>query len=339
MNVLFTCAGRRNYLLQYFRDALAGRGKVCAADANPDASALQEADEAFVVPPVVEPDYLDRLLALCRKHSIRLLFSLSDLELPLLSRQRSRFLAAGTRPVVSSPEVVDTCWDKQACVSFLQQSGIRAPKTFLSLAEARSALSRGDVAFPLAVKPRWGTASVGVFFAEDDAELEHAHALLRRMLPRTTLAGASAADADHSVLIQERLRGQEYGLDVINDLEGRYVCSFVKRKLGMRNGETDRAVTVASAPLDDLGRRIGESLGHVAILDADVFYSDDIPCVLELNPRFGGGYPFSHAAGANLPAALIAWDRGEEPDPAWLRVNLGLVSGKCDRLVVKRTRP
>ena len=56
--------------------------------------------------------------------------------------------------------------------------------------------------------------------------------------------------------------------------------------------------------------------------------------VLDLNPRFGGGYPFSHAAGANLPAALLAWASNAAPDPTWLEARPDVRVGKCDRLVV-----
>ena len=135
-------------------------------------------------------------------------------------------------------------------------------------------------------------------------------------------------------MIQERLHGQEYGLDVVNDLDGHYVTTFAKRKLAMRDGETDRACTEAHEGLLRLGEALGRTLKHRGNLDCDVFVSGNDCYVLEMNPRFGGGYPFSHVAGANLPAALIAWAQGQQPDPAWLTVEPGVRAAKCDRLVV-----
>jgi carbamoyl-phosphate synthase large subunit len=164
-------------------------------------------------------------------------------------------------------------------------------------------------------------------------DLAPAHQLIRQQLAGTILAAASASDLERAVLIQERLLGQEYGLDVVNDLHGRYVTTFARCKLAMRAGETDRAVTVESHEFDRLGATIGQQLGHVGNLDCDVFLAEDRLYALELNPRFGGGYPFSHVAGADLPAALIAWASGEVPDPRWLRVRFGVTSAKCDRLV------
>ncbi len=333
LNVLLTCAGRRNYLVEHFRKALSGRGSVMVADASPDASALQEADRGFLVPPVAAPGYVDVLLEICRRHAVGLLCPLNDLELPALARSRERFLAAGVVPVVASPEVVDLCFDKLATFELLTRLGLPAPRTFATLGEARAAIERGELSFPVVVKPRWGTASIGIDRAESLEELELAWRLGNVRLLRTFLAAASAADPERALLVQEHLRGQEHGLDVVNDLAGNHVATFVKRKLAMRAGETDRAATVEHAPLAALGRRIGEALRHVGNLDCDVFVDGERLSVLELNPRFGGGYPFSHAAGADLPAALVAWALGETPARRWLEVRPGVASAKCDRLV------
>lgn len=333
MNVMLTCAGRRNYLVKFFQDALERRGLVFAGDANTDAPALQEADKGFLLPPVNQIDYFDILLDLCQQHQVRLLLPLNDLELPLLARQRDRFLKVGTLAVVSSPEIIDTCYDKWATFKFLESYGIPAAKTYLSLVEARQALEQGEISFPLVVKPRWGSASIGITYPKDDEELELTYRFVKKLLAKTFLAEISASDPERCVLIQERLSGQEYGFDVINNLEGSYTTTFVKRKLAMRAGETDRAVTVENNELKKLGEKIGQTLGHVGNLDCDVIVGQKGHCVIEMNPRFGGGYPFSHLAGANLPAALIAWANGEKPDLRWLKIEGNQTISKCERLV------
>jgi carbamoyl-phosphate synthase large subunit len=332
INILLTCAGRRNYLVDYFRQALAGRGQVFASDASLSAPALQEADRAFLVPAVTAPDYFDILLEICREHQVRLLFSLNDLELPLLARQRDQFLAIGTIPVVSSPTVVDLCFDKWATWNFLREIGVPTPLTFISLAEAQAALSRSEMAFPLVVKPRWGTASFGIDYPESTEEMALSWELGRMRLHRSYLLAASA-DKECCLIAQEKVTGTEYGLDIVNDLAGRHVTTFVKRKLSMRAGETDKAVTVSHPALEAVGRRIGEALKHIGNLDCDVFVDGERFWVLELNPRFGGGYPFTHHAGANLPAALIAWAEGGTVDPRWLVMQPDVATAKCDRLV------
>ncbi|MTJ55118.1 ATP-grasp domain-containing protein [Anabaena sp. UHCC 0253] len=333
MNIMLTCAGRRNYLVKFFQAALEGRGLVFAGDASLEAPALQEADESFLLPFVNDGDYFDKLLHICQQKSVKLLIPLNDLELPFLAKQRHKFLKIGTIPVVSSPEIINICFDKWATFQFLESLGISTPKTYLSIREAQAAIQRGEIGFPLVVKPRWGSASIGIEYPEDDEELVLAYQFVKKSLMKSFLSQVSASDIDRCILIQERLIGQEYGLDIINNLESSYITTFVKRKLTMRAGETDRAVTVENPELQKLGETIGQKLGHIGNLDCDVIVGKKGSFVLEMNPRFGGGYPFSHLAGANIPAALIAWVNGETPHDEWLKVQINTMSAKCDRLV------
>ena len=322
-------------MIEYFRRALKDRGSVLAGDASSDAPALQEADGAFVLPRVDADDYIETLIELCRKEKIDLLFSLNDLELPYLADNFERFIAVGTTPVVSCPRVINVCFDKWITYEALQSWGLKGPRTYLTLNDALEAIRIGSLNFPLVVKPRWGSASIGILYPEDIEELQWAYGLSRRQVERSILSKASTNDSERSVMIQEKVVGPEYGLDVINDLEGRYITTFVKRKLNMRAGETDRAVTERNPELNVIGETLGRSLKHVGNMDCDVVIGDKGPIVLELNPRFGGGYPFSHIAGANLPAALIAWAEGAPLNPDWLTITYDVTAAKCDRLVLK----
>jgi len=336
MNVLLTCAGRRNYLVEYFKVTLKTGSQIFAADCSSSAPALQEADKAFLVPRIDDPAYFDVILELCRKHEVGLLISLNDLELPSLARIKGDFSKAGIEVVISSPEVVDICFDKWRTFRFASGIGVAAAKTHTNLKSACEAIDSGELAFPLVVKPRWGSASIGIDIVSDLSELELAHKLSLLRLKRTILANVSSADHENSVLIQECLTGQEYGLDVVNDLSGNYVCTFVKKKLAMRAGETDRAEVVRDSAIERFGQLLGKSLSHVGNLDCDVFVNEKGIFLLEMNPRFGGGYPFSHVAGANVPAAIVSWAERKEADPSWLKVREGTIAAKCDRLVLKK---
>ncbi|HEU65669.1 MAG TPA: hypothetical protein ENN57_03265, partial [Chloroflexi bacterium] len=172
MNILLTCAGRRNYLVHYFKEVLGKHGNVLAVDASPDAPALQEADQAFVLPRIDAPDYIETLLDLCQEKKINLLLSLNDLELPYLSANLSRFLAVSTIPVVSSSSVINTCFDKWLTCETLRSLGLKVPKTYLTFNAALYALESRDLHFPLVVKPRWGSASIGIMYPEDTEELQ-----------------------------------------------------------------------------------------------------------------------------------------------------------------------
>ncbi|NWN83866.1 MAG: ATP-grasp domain-containing protein [Halomonas sp.] len=331
MNIMLTSAGRRNYLLRYFRESLGGRGRVLAADCSGYAAALQEADAAFVVPPVDAPGYVDGLLELCLAQGVDLLLSLNDHELAILAAARERFHAQDVQVVVSRPEVISLAADKLMTARFLKETGLGTPVTYATLEEALTGLEGGEVVFPLVVKPRWGTASLGIEVVDDLDQLGLAWRYGQRRLSRLGL-GSQSRGAE-GLMIQECLSGQEYGLDIVNDLKGRYRATFIKRKLAMRGGETDKAVTLSHPDLLEVGRRIGEALGHVGNLDCDLFMDGAACHVLELNPRFGGGYPFSAEAGADLPGALMAWAEGREPPVGWDAPRDGVASAKCDRLV------
>lgn len=334
MNVLITSVGRSNRLLRDFRQALPAGGLVFATDASTGAPALREADRAFVVPKFTDPSYVDRLVAICGEHDVGLLVTRHDRELALLAGERERFLAVGTFPVVSEPRVIARCEDKWDANRFLDGCGLATPRTWLSLREARFALDSREVSYPVIVKPRRGSTSIGVEEASDPRELALVYDLaVLRETKRVPSSGHAAAE--ESVLIQERLAGDEYGIDVINDLLGRYVTTFVRRKVQMRGGNTDRAVTVENEELMALGRTLGERLGHVGSLDCDVFVSPgSAPVVIDLNPRIGGGLPFSHMAGANLAAALVAWRQGETPSRSALAQRPNVHVAKYDDFVV-----
>ncbi|RAV30979.1 ATP-grasp domain-containing protein [Sinomicrobium soli] len=333
MNILFTCAGRRNYLINYFKEALRGGGQVFATDMQLTAPALVDADIAIQVPAIYSVEYIPSLVKIVRENNIKAIISLNDLELPVLSEVKIQLEALGTRVIVSDGNAVKIAFDKWETVKFLEQNGLKSPKTFIDLNEAKKALSLGELAFPLVIKPRWGSASIGIDFPEDMEELELAYKLQSMRLKRTILAEASKEDIDHAILIQEKIPGKEYGMDILNDFEGNYTGTFVRQKLAMRSGETDKAVSVIDEKFEQIGREIGEQLRHVGNLDCDVFEHQGELYVLELNPRFGGGYPFSHEAGVNTAAIYLEWLKGGTEIEKYMQYKEGIMFSKCDRLL------
>jgi carbamoyl-phosphate synthase large subunit len=195
------------------------------------------------------------------------------------------------------------------------------------------AIDTGNLCFPLVVKPRWGSGSIGIEFVYDIDELQQTYRLVNNKIKRSILNQISQNDITHAVLIQEKLNGTEFGIDVINDLKGNYMTTITKKKLAMRAGETDKAITVDNAFLRQIGQILSESLKHIANLDCDVFQSEGVYHVLEMNPRFGGGYPFSQMAGTNVPAAILDWLNGRTADPKYFQFKTNITFAKCDTLV------
>ncbi|WP_423149298.1 ATP-grasp domain-containing protein [Rubrolithibacter danxiaensis] len=333
MNILLTCAGRRNYLVNYFKEALRGSGKVIATDVQLNAPALVDADIAFKVPSIYDETYISNLLSICKENNVKALVSLNDLELPIIAANKSLFAEVGVTAIVSDTSVIDICFDKWNTKKFLDSIGVNAPQTYITLSDALDAIHNQEVRFPLIIKPRWGSASIGIECVENEEELKLTYKLLSLRLNRTILGEVSKNSINQAILIQERLSGQEYGMDVFNDLNGNYIASFAKKKLAMRDGETDKAQTVSDERFHVLGAKLGKGLKHLGNLDCDVFETSKGLYILELNPRFGGGYPFTHESGVNIPGALVKMLSGNQDITKYMNISSGKAFAKCDRMV------
>ena len=308
MNVLLTCAGRRVDLVELFKRAGGGDCRVVACDRNPSAPALRAADVGRVVPVVDDPAYVSQLMDVCAEEQVDLLVSLNDFEIALLAPHREQFLGVGTFLLMPSSATVEMCLDKLACQVMVREAGLDAPATFGSLDEAMIALDQGLLAFPLVVKSRRGTSSLLIEFVEDEAELRMVWDLgqtrIRRAIERSARPGIagyhlSSASSDHIggyLIIQEQVVGVEYGIDVLNDLDGRHVSTLVRRKLALRGSEADRVMTVDHPGLMALGARLGLHLRHPGNLNVDVIENEHGLFVVDVNPRMGHELPL-HAAG------------------------------------------
>jgi carbamoyl-phosphate synthase large subunit len=306
--------------------------KIIATDMQLSAPALQVADVKLQVPAVYDPNYIDITLDICKKHKVNALISLNDLELPILANNKHLFEELGVKVIVSSPEVIDICFDKYKTAQWIESIGLKSPKTYIRLEDAKKALETGVISFPLFMKPRWGSGSIGLESIADMEDLDIYYNILMKKIKKTILATASIGN--EYILIQEKLTGNEYGLDVMNDLEGNNVGVSVKQKLAMRSGETDKAITLDLPDVKKMGERIGKELRHIGNLDVDIMQrANGDYCVLELNPRFGGGFPFSYEAGVNLPKAIIEWIKGNKVDTSMLQSEYNRMFSKNDYLM------
>lgn len=319
-NILLTSVGRRAYLVEWFKDALDGRGEVHVMNSSPLSPAFAVADKSTVSPLIYSEEYIPFLVDYIRENRIGALLSLFDVDIPVLSKNKAAFESEGCLPVVADLSVAEFCNDKYGSYVTLKENGISTAPTFLDPDSCERSLKDGDVAFPLVVKPRWGMGSIGVAAVNDAEELRAAYGMVKNKIESSYLRYESSADRDKCVLIQGRMDGQEYGLDIINDLDGRYRSVVVRKKIAMRAGETDVAEVIpADERFEELARRISSMSHHPGNMDVDVFEAEGELRVLEMNARFGGGYPFSHAAGVDLPGALVSWLRGEEVSDDILR--------------------
>lgn len=323
MNILLTSAGRRTYLVEYFKEAIKGKGTVYASN-SVFSPALNTADDFVITPLIYEKNYIPFLLNFVKEKNISVIISLFDIDLPVLAKAKDLFKENGVTVIVSDYEVTQICNDKWNSYNFLIENGFNTPKTYIVFEEAQNDLKKEILDFPLIIKPRWGMGSIGIYKTENQLELEVFYKKVKKEIEESYLQFESKAQIDRAILIQECINGQEYGLDIFNDLDGKYLKTFVKKKTAMRSGETDSSVTEDYQELQELGKRLSEKLKHIGNLDTDWFITEDKTYILEMNCRFGGGYPFTHLAGANLPKVLMDLMQSNTYNPEDLQIEYDL---------------
>lgn len=311
MNILITSAGRRGYLVKFFKEVI--DGKVYVSNSDKYSPAFFYADETVITPLIYDEEYIPFLINYCIEKEINAIIPVFDVDVFVLSKWKERFLDKGIKLVVSSPDIVTVCNDKWNTYRFCKENQILTCETFLDIENAEKALICKEIHFPLFIKPRWGMGSLEIFEADNQEEMIILYEKCRKNIQKSYLKYESAYDKEHCVVIQEKIEGQEYGLDIFNDLNGCYKSNVVRRKLGMRAGETDIAIIERNIELDKFAKKLSSLSKHVANLDVDIFVSNNGIYLLEMNARFGGGYPFGHLAGVNFPKAIVKMLKEEEP--------------------------
>ncbi len=282
MNILILSCGTRNKVVQYFKKEFEGEGKVIATDMSELAPALYEADKFYLVPRITEKGYIDKILDICQKEEIDGLLSIIDPELSLLAENKNRFDEIGVTIIGSSYELCERTLDKMQMFCWLKENGYKCAKSYTDKDLFLADLNAGKITFPVFVKPARGSASISISKADD---LETALFLF---------------DSGENMMIQEFLRGQEIGADVYIDLISREVVSiFTKKKILMRAGETDKAVSFKDEKLFALIEEFALKSGFVGQIDIDIFDIGGEYYISEVNPRFGGGYPHAFKCGCN----------------------------------------
>lgn len=282
MNFLILAAGTRNKVVQYFVKTFSGVGKIIATDANTLGPAIYDADKYYIVPPITEDGYIDIILDICKKEQISGVLSLIDPELSLLAANEDKFKALGTTVIGSSYDLCEMALDKMQMYEWLKGHGYNCARSWMDKDEFYKAVDAGEVSYPVFVKPYRGSASISIseVYDKETVDLLFAH--------------------EDDLMIQEFLDGQEIGADVYIDLiSGEVVSIFTKKKIKMRAGETDKAVSFKDEKLFQLIEKFVKEAGYRGQIDIDIFDINGAYYISEVNPRFGGGYPHAYEAGCD----------------------------------------
>jgi len=287
-NILILSCGTRNKIVQYFKKELNGKGLVFATDCSKLAPALYEANQFFVVPRMDDEGYLNHILSICKENKIKAVLTLIDPELSFLAENKEKFLNIGTLPIVSGVDVIEMSFDKYKMFEFMVQNNFQTVNSYVDENRFFDDLETGNINFPVFVKPVKGSASINVNKVTTKNEIK------------------TLFSQFDNLMIQEFMNGSEYGADVYIDmLSEEPVSIFIKEKLKMRAGETDKSVSVKDDKLFELIRTFVKKAGYKGIIDIDIFKIDDEYYISEVNPRFGGGFPHAYECGVNVPRMII----------------------------------
>lgn len=317
INLLILSCGTRNKVVQHFRNTLHGKGHVIATDMSPYAPALYDADRHYIVPRMTVPGYMDVISDICQKEQITGVLSLIDPELSLLAKNQKRFGEMGATVIGSSYELCDRSLDKMKMYSWLTEHGYRCAKSYSNKDSFYADIDAGKINYPVFVKPVCGSASISINKAHNRETVEFLFS------------------QEDNLMIQEFLSGQEIGADVYVDMiSGKAVSIFTKKKLLMRAGETDKAISFKDNKLFEMISKFVEESGYRGQLDIDIFDVNGTYYISEVNPRFGGGYPHAYECGVNHMALIVNNLMGNENEPCVGNYEEGLLMMKYNEIRV-----
>ena len=286
MNILITSVGKRVSLVKIFKDELKKvypKGKVYTVDLNPQlSSAAYISDGAFKVPHVKEPEYLDCLIDICINNKITLIIPTIDPELLVLAENEKKLLEYGIKPVISSVDFIKKCRDKRKIHSFFEEVGINIAKEF----------TKDNYKLPLFIKPIDGSRSVDTFLILEQKDLTDYHFQNEKLMFLEYL------DRDFY---------NEYTCDLYYSKNNELKCVVPRKRIEVRDGEVNKGKTEKNALLNYIKDKMHYIEGARGCLTVQFFkhkHNNDIVGI-EVNPRFGGGYPLTYLAGANYPKWII----------------------------------
>lgn len=319
MNILILSVGTRNKIIQYFKKSIGCFDKIIATDMSLIAPAVYDADKFYQVPRMTDEGYIEVIFDICKKEKVNAILSLIDPELSLLAKHEKDFVDLGVKVVGSPYELCERSLDKIKMFNWLSSHGYKCAKSYVNIEEFYKDLDNGDIKFPVFVKPVCGSASIAISKVNDAETVD----LLFKQ--------------NKNLMIQEFLNGQEIGADVYIDMiSGEVVSIFTKKKIVMRAGETDKAVSFKDEKLFKLIEKFVLECGYKGQIDIDIFEINGEYYISEVNPRFGGGYPHAYECGCNHMELILNNLKGVANEKKIGKYESDLYMMKYNEVMVKK---
>ncbi len=319
MNYLMLSVGRRGELLKDFRMSIEDGSKIIATDLSPYAPAIYFSDKQYLVPRIDDPKYIDTILDICKKEQINAVTTFIDPEIEILAKNRDRFSELGVEVLAPYEETAELCFDKYKMFKHLQSVGVPTVMTWGTLGEFDEARKEGKIDFPVFVKPRTGSGSVG-------ARRVYSHEIL-----------AESMKEDPSLIIQELMDCEDLDADVyIDTITHEAVSAFSKKKVETRIGGASKTISFKDEKLFDFISQIVKTLKFNGPVDMDFFYRDGQYYLSEVNPRFGGAYLHAYGAGVDFIKLIENNLKGIANKPSFGDYEEGVVMMMYDSVVIRK---
>ena len=317
-NLLFLSAGRRVKLLNNARQSLQNKLKIVAADMNPTAPALYVADKKYIVPQICDKGYIDCVIEICKRENIHAITTLIDPEIEILSNNRCTFEEMGITVLAPDSKTAKICFNKYEMFKFLSENAVPTPLTFHSLCCFKEALIKGEISFPVFIKPISGSGSVGAHKINSMTELEYEINL-----------------GKYDYIIQEYMPNGDCNADVyVDTISNMAVSAFCKRKIETQIGGANKTVSFMDEKLFRFISDICNILEFSGPVDMDFFYKDGKYHLSDINPRFGGAYLHAYGAGVDFFKLIQNNINGFENTPSFGNYEEGIVMMMYDDVVI-----
>lgn len=241
--------------------------------------------------------FLERIIGICNKEKIDIVFPGSEPELLKLSKYRELLMRENIQLASQPHSVITTLIDKKIAMETFSHLGISHPKTYLI--EKKEDIDDVEE-FPVVIKPVRGSGSKGVFIAQSNEELQGIFSY--------------ACINYGSLIVQDYVSPSEgeFTVGVITDpYSGGIHCSIAMKReislglsnaLKIRNRNLDRIADefliissgVSQGSFEhaiDLRLQIEEyarMLGIKGVANFQCRLKNGIPVVFEVNPRHSG---------------------------------------------------
>lgn len=292
IRILFTGVGRRVELVQAFRNAAFALNKslkIYGADMAGTAPALAYCDHTKKVCAMRDADYIPQLIDICKKNRIDIVIPTIDTDLQVLADNKTAFEDIGSMVLISSPEMIRICRNKNFTSQFFMDCGLHAPIPI-------NDYTKYDGGYPAFIKPKDGSSSIDAYKVDNEDEL------------------AFHAIQIQDYVIQPFINGTEFTVDVFCDFEGNAVSIVPRERISVRAGEVLKTRICMDETIIKEVERLIDKFKPCGPLTVQLIRDNNsnIDYYIEINPRYGGGAPLSMKAGAKSAEIILRLLSGED---------------------------